>query len=231
MSLSAPTDGPAPSEPSGSSPHRPGDPRRVFVARTLHERIQVATAQVIAARGYQAAGVEEICAEVQISEKTFYEHFEDKQEAAISTLEGSVDQVMTDLRETFGRARSWPEAIWDTIDAVLEWMVHEPSFARLAIVEMLAAGEAALELLQSLMDAFAMFLEPGYKLIPEKASSKRLVDETVANAIFGLLHEHITREGTQTIRVLLPEMVQRILTPFLGATQAAAFVTERRARA
>src|SRR4029077_7729214 len=139
------------------------------------------------------------------------------------------DQVMTDLREIFKATASWPEAIWVSIGAALEWMVHEPAFARLALVEMLTAGEAALELLQSLMDAFAMFLEPGYELLPEKTSSKRLVDETVANAVFGLLYEHIAREGTEALGDLRPEMVRTILTPFLGAEKAAAFVTERSA--
>ncbi len=137
---------------------------------------------------------------------------------------------MTDLQKTFAAAPSWPEAIWETAEAVLEWMVNEPAFARLALVEMLAAGESALELLQSLMDAFALFLEPGYKLLSEHGPSKRLVDETVANAIFGLLHEHIVREGTEGVEVVLPEMVRRILTPFLGAEQAAAFAAQRSAR-
>ena len=169
--------------------------------------------------------------EAEVSEETFHEHFRDKLEAAMFALEASVDQVMTDLQPIFAAAPSWPEAIWETAEAVLEWMVNEPAFARLALVEMLAAGESALELLQSLMDAFALFLEPGYELLSEKGpSSKRLVDETVANAIFGLLHEHIVREGTEGVEVLLAEMVRRILTPFLGAEEAAAFVAQRSAR-
>jgi AcrR family transcriptional regulator len=201
-----------------------------LVARNLHERIEMATVRSIAAHGYEASTVEGICAEAEISQEVFHEHFKDKQEAAMSALETSVDHVMLDLREIFNAAPTWPEGIWDAIDAVLEWMVNEPAFARLAFVEMLAAGQAGLELLQSLMDAFAMFLEPGYLLAPEQVPSKRLVDETVANAIFGLLHEHIVREGTDSIKKLLPEMVRRILTPFLGAEKAAAFVAQRSAR-
>ena len=200
------------------------------MARNPHERIQSATALAIATHGYAGTTIKDICAEAEISEQAFYEHFKDKQEAAMSALETGVDQVMLELRETFNAASTWPEAIWNTTGAVLEWMEDEPAFARLAFVEMLAAGEAALELLQSLMDAFAIFLEPGYKLVPEKVPSRRLVDETVANAIFGLLHEHIVREGAEGVHVLLPEMARRILTPFLGAEEAAAFVAQRSAR-
>jgi AcrR family transcriptional regulator len=231
MSRSAPTNGSDEAESSERRPRRSPDPRpRGFMARNPHERIQSATARAVTAHGYAETTVEDICVEADIPEKAFYEHFKSKQEAAMSALETSVDQVMLELRETFNAASSWPEAIWDTTDTALDWMAHEPAFARLALVEILAAGEAALELLQSLMDAFAMFLEPGYELVPEKAASRRLVDETVANAIFGLLNEHIVREGAESVAVLHPELVRGIISPFLGAEQASAFVAQRSAR-
>lgn len=228
MSRSAPTNGSESSEPSG--PQSEHIHRRALVARNPHQRIEAATARAIAAHGFQDTTVEHICIEAEISQETFREHFKDKQEAAMSALETSADQVMTDLREVFKMAATWPEAIWDSTGAVLEWMVHEPAFTRLAVVEMLSAGEAGLELLQSLMDAFAMFLEPGYELLAEKTSSKRLVDEAVANAVFGLLYEHISREGTEALPDLRPELVRTILTSFVGAEKAAAFVAERRAQ-
>lgn len=235
MSLAAPSDSasggsPSSPEPPVPPPRNPSDPQRMFVAHNLHERIQKATARVVAAHGFKDTTVQDICAEAQVSEKVFHEHFKDKQEAAMSALETGVDQVMQDLRETFNAAPTWPEAIWDTFGAYLQWFAHEPAFGRLAVVEMMAAGEAALELLQSLMDTFGMFLEPGYELVPAKAPSRKLVDETVGNAVFGLLHEHIVREGSETAPVLLPEMVRRILTPFLGAEKAGAFVAQRSAQ-
>jgi AcrR family transcriptional regulator len=210
---------------SGSAPNP-----RTFVAHNLHERIQAAAARAIAADGYEATTVRDICIEASISPEAFREHFKDKQEAAMSAIEAAVDQVMMDLRQTFKAAPTWPEAIWDTAGTAVDWMALEPAFARLAFVEMLNAGEAALELLQSLMDAFGMFLEPGYELVPAKAPSRSLVDETVGNAVFGLLHEHIVREGPETIRVALPELVRAILTPFLGAEETNRFVAERSAR-
>jgi AcrR family transcriptional regulator len=228
MSRSAPTNGSEPAEPSG--PRSEGTHRRALVARNPHQRIEAATARAIAARGFQATTVEHICSEAQISKETFREHFKNKQEAAMSALETSADQVMTDVREIFKAAATWPDGVWDSVSAVLEWMVHEPAFARLALVEMLAAGEAALELLQSLMDAFAMFLEPGYELLSEETSSKQLLDETVANAVFGLLHEYIAREGTESLPDLCPETVRTILVPFLGSVQTAAFVAQRSAQ-
>ncbi len=226
----APTNGPAAPEPSGRRPPGPGNQKREFVASSSHERIQAATARAIAAHGYEATTVQAICAEASVSEEVFHEHFSNKQTAAVSALEAAVDQVMEELRETFKAAPSWPEAIWDTTAVMLQCMVSEPTFAELGLVGMLMAGEAGLDLLTSLMDMFAMFLKPGYELAPELESSHRLTDEAVANAVFGRLHEHIVRDGTQTIPGLLPEIVRTILTPFLGPEAAGAFVAQRSAR-
>jgi AcrR family transcriptional regulator len=235
MSLCAPSDsasGDSPASPELPLPPRrsPGDPPRVFVTHNLHERIQAAAARTIAARGYQESTVEDICSEAEISEKAFYEHFKDKQAVAMSALEAAVDQMMMDLRETFKAAPTWPEAIWDTTVATLDWMVREPAFTRLGLIAMPVAGEAGLELLQSLMDVFGMFLEPGYALAPAQASSRRLVDEAVANAVFGRLHECVLREGLEGVAAILPELVRTILTPFLGAEAASAFVAQRSTR-
>jgi AcrR family transcriptional regulator len=226
----APTNGPAAPEPSGRRQRGPVNPRRTFVAHSQHERILAATARAIAARGYEATTVQDICEEASISQEVFREHFKDTQTAAVAALEAAVDQMMEELRETFKAARSWPEAIWDTTAVTLECMVSEPTFAQLGLVGMLLAGEPGLDLLTSLMDMFAMFLKPGYELAPELESSHRLTDEAVANAVFGMLHKHIVREGPQTIPTLLPEMVRTILTPFLGAQAAEEFVAQRSAR-
>lgn len=227
MSPRPPADEPGP-------PERPtaiagGGEQRRFVARNQHERIQVATARAIAAHGYEETTLADICAEAQISEQVFREHFKDKQEAALSALEATADHAMKDIRETFKATPTWPDAVWASSEAMLEWMVHDPAMAHLALVGLMAAGEQGFELLQSLMDAFAMFLEPGYELLPDGTARKALTDEAVANAIFALLHEHIAAKGTAQIMQVLPEMVRAILTPFLGAERAGAFVARRSA--
>ncbi len=239
MSPSAPPDSSSepPSQPSCEPPSEQPPARRggrgraprAFATRNRHERIQAATARAIAAKGYEACTVEDICIEADIPVGTFHEHFKSKQEAALSALEAGVDQVMMDIREIFKSAPSWPEAVWEGFGFYLEWGAREPAFARLAFIEMMTAGEAALDLLQSLMDAFAMFLEPGYALAPAGGPSRRLVDEAVGNAVFGLVHEHILREGPETLPSIRPELVRAILVPFLGAEATSAFIAERSA--
>jgi AcrR family transcriptional regulator len=208
------------------------------VPHNEHERIQIAVAQTIATRGYESTSVHDICAAAHISSRIFYEHFAGKQDAALSTLEAGMDRVMADCRAVFRAAPNWPEAIWATFEVYAEWIAGEPAFARLALVELFAAGEPALELLQSLMDALAIFLKPGYVFLKSEHDrattdaspqrSQQLLDEMVGNAVFGLLHAHITRESPETVAKIVPELVRQILTPFLGAQEAAEAIERRR---
>lgn len=220
--------GPEPLDPYPGA-RRPHNPPRRFVTRNEHDQIHAAVAHAIATKGYEATTVEDICAEAHIALRVFHEHFPGKQEAAISALEAGADQRMAHCQEAFQMASTWPEAIWAACEAYTDWMANEPDFARLALVEILAVGPAGRELLGSLLDAFALFLEPGYRLAPRDTPSARIVDESVMDTIFGLLHQHVAEHSPETLPTIVPEMVLAILTPFLGNERAEAFVTDQRA--
>ncbi len=197
------------------------------MTRNEHDQIQAAVARAIAGRGYAAATVEDICAEAHITLRVFHEHFPGKLEAAISTLEASADQRMAHCQEAFQMASTWPEAIWAACEAYTDWMANEPALARLGLVEILAIGTPGKELLNSLLDAFALFLEPGFRFAPRDTPTARIVDETVANEVFGLLQRHVVEHSPETLPTIVPEMALAVLTPFLGEERATAFVAEQ----
>jgi AcrR family transcriptional regulator len=203
---------------------REPQPRR-FVVHNTYEQIQLAAVRVVARKGYQTATVRDICAEAHISARSFHEHFAGKQEAVFSGVEAGVDRVMGFCHEIYRSSRSWPDAVWDGLSAYVEWTRNEPEFARTGIVELLSAGPAALELTQSLMDAFSIFLGPGYELLDPAATGT--LDQPVTQRFFELLYLHITRHSLETIDTILPELVRTILTPFMGPAATEQFIARR----
>jgi AcrR family transcriptional regulator len=153
MSYSIPIDSPPPGEPQPLDPspatRRAPNPPYRFVPHNEHERIQVAVARAIAAKGYKASTVADICAAGDFTAQTFHEHFPGKREAAIDTLEAGADQRMTSCREAFETTCDWPESIWAALRAYTDWMADNPDFARLGLVEILAMGPAGRALLRS----------------------------------------------------------------------------------
>lgn len=156
-------------------------PRR-FIVHNTHEQIQLAAVRVVAAKGYHQTSIRDICAEANISARSFHEHFSGKEEAVFSGVEAGVDRVMGFCQEVYRNSPSWPDAVWDGMYAYAEWAKNEPAFARTGIVELLSVGPSARELVKSLMEAFMIFLQPGYDLLdPEAAGS---LDEPVTQRFF-----------------------------------------------
>jgi AcrR family transcriptional regulator len=201
-------------------------PRR-FVVHNTHEQIQLATVRAVASKGYQATSVRDICAEAHISARSFHEHFASREEAVLTAVEAGVDQVMGAYRLDDRRSESWSENVWDGMESLIDWIVAEPEFARTIIVELLAIGPAAIELLRSLMDSVALFLAPGYELIDAPAPG--LLDEAITGRIFELLHTHLSHHSSETVRALQPELVRSTLTPFLGPVATEELLARRAA--
>jgi AcrR family transcriptional regulator len=201
-------------------------PRR-FIVHNTHEQIQLAAVRVVAAKGYRETAVRDICAEAQISARSFHEHFSSKEEALFSGIEAGVDLVMGFCQEVYRNSPSWPDAVWDGLHAYGEWVMNEPAFARTGIVELMSVGPSAHELAQSLMDVFSIFLQPGYDLLdPATAGS---LDQPVTQSFFERLYIQIAEHSPESIVTIIPELVRTILTPFMGPQATEQFVSRREA--
>jgi AcrR family transcriptional regulator len=205
---------------------REAQPRR-FVVNNTYERIQLAAVRVVAAKGYHQTSVRDICAEAHISARSFHEHFSGKDEALFSGVEVGVDQMMGYCREIYKASPSWPDAVWDGLLAYVEWTQNEPAFARTGIVELLSVGPSALELLESLRETFAIFLQPGYDLLDPSAAGS--LDYPVTQRFFELLYIQITQHSVAAIPAIVPELMRTVLTPFLGTQATEQFISRREA--
>jgi AcrR family transcriptional regulator len=203
-------------------------PRR-FIVHNRHEHIQAAAVRTVATKGYLATRERDICDTAHVSLRCFHEHFRDKEQAVLSGVEAGVDQVMGFCQEVYRSSPTWTDAIWDGMSAYAEWARAEPEFARTGFVELLSIGPAALELLRSLMDAFAIFLKPGYELLEPAAAGS--LDEPICQRVFELLHLHVSHQSPETIDTLVPELVRTALTPFLGPHAAEEFIAYRESSA
>jgi AcrR family transcriptional regulator len=201
-------------------------PRR-FIVHNTHEQIQLAAVRVVAVKGYHQTSVRDICAEANISARSFHEHFASKEEAVFSGVEAGVDRVMGFCQEVYKSSPTWPDSLWDGLHAYAEWAKNEPAFARTGIIELLSVGPSARELVKSLMDAFTIFLQPGYDLLDPAAAGS--LDEPLTQRFFEILYLHITKHSIETVSTIIPELVRTILIPFIGTQATEEFIARRQA--
>jgi AcrR family transcriptional regulator len=126
-------------------PRGPHRLRREVVEASQRERMLDAIVQAVAEKGYSATTVGDVVSRAGVSRKTFYEHFRDKEECFLAAYDEGVEILMDQIRSAGERADSFYERMQARVRAYLTLLVEEPAFARAYLIEVFAAGEAALE--------------------------------------------------------------------------------------
>jgi AcrR family transcriptional regulator len=192
---------------------------RGFVAHNQRERIFDAIANITAAKGYGALGLESIAAEAAISLQTFYAHFENKEEAFLATYEVGHGRAVGVVHEAFAAQDSWPQGIRAATEALFEFLAAEPSYARLACVDILIAFPHVAGRVQDANSSYAELLDFRFD-DGRPYSPPPIVNEAIVGAIFELLHDYILRGRTSHLPELADHANYIALTPFIGSEAA-----------
>jgi AcrR family transcriptional regulator len=216
---------PAPLRPS----RRRLPPSRDFEERQAAsnppERILRALAAVVAEKGYPEATVAEIVERARTSQRTFYEHFANKEDAMVAALDSGASQMLAAALPAFRRAQDWPHAVQATQEAMFTFGVQEPEYARLGAVEMYAAGKRALEQRESVTELMEGLLMQGYELAPD---IPRITSEAIGGALYALFYDYVKERGPEGLPEMVPPAVYMTLTPFIGAEEACALARGER---
>jgi len=181
------------------------------------ERLLRALAAVVAEKGYPDTTVAEIVERASTSQRTFYEHFKNKEDAIVAALDSGSAHMLAAALPAFRRAPDWPHAVHDTQEAMFAFGAEEPEYARLGGVEMYAAGKRALDQREVVTEGMEGLLAPGYELKPE---TPPIAAEAIGGALYSLLYDHVNRKGPETLPDLVPTLVYVTLAPFLSREEA-----------
>jgi AcrR family transcriptional regulator len=189
-----------------------------FAAYSPEQRLIRAFSSVVAAEGYSATTIADIAAAASISQTTFYLYFTDKADALAAALDSSGAQMIAASLPSARRAPDWPSAVRIGFEATCGWMASEPDFAKLRMVEVYAAGPAAItirdrggtEFLGALLDPAA---EAGIEV-------SAIVLEATIGAVYGLFHEQVRRGNVANLPEFAPLLTYLALAPVLDPEQA-----------
>jgi len=187
------------------------------------ERLLRALAAVVSEKGYPETTVAETVDRAKTSQRTFYEHFANKEEAMVAALDSGSAQMLAAALPAFRRAPDWQHAVRDTQEAMFTFGVQEPEYARLGAVEMYGAGKRALEQREVVTEGMEGLLAPGYELKPDIPP---ITAEAIGGALYALFYDHVKQKGPERLAEMVPLAVYVTLAPFLGAEEAFALATE-----
>jgi AcrR family transcriptional regulator len=181
------------------------------------ERILRALAAVVAEKGYPDTTVADIVDRAGASQRTFYEYFDNKEDAIVAALDSGSAYMLAAALPAFRRAPDWPHAVHDTQEAMFAFGAEEPEYARLGGVEMYAAGKRALDQREVVTESMEGLLAQGYELKPE---TPPIAAEAIGGALYSLLYDHVNKKGPETLPDLVPTLVYVTLAPFLEEREA-----------
>jgi AcrR family transcriptional regulator len=193
---------------------------RDFVSQNQRERMLLATAELVAERGYQKTTIELIAKTSKVALVTFYEHFSSKEECFLAAFDESVVAAREVFAELLDPEQPWQEQISSALEIFLEMVVKEQARAKLCIVEAQAAGSASLSRYQALLESVAPKLREGREFNPRTSRLPDGLEVAIAGGIAWLVHQRLVADDVDDLMALLPEMLQVTLTPYVGEVEA-----------
>ena len=219
------------------SPARPlRRPGRLIVSRPISEappfasyspeqRIIRGFAAAVAKKGYPATTIADIAAAASISQTTFYEHFEGKEDALKAALDSSGAQLLAAVMPAVRRADDWRIAMRICFEEMCGFLASEPAFASLRTVDVYGAGPAAIASRDETgRQIVGTLLEPAMR---SGVHATDLMIEASAGAIYGVMFEGVWRGKTADLPRLAPFLTYFALAPFIGAEDALEVATSR----
>lgn len=205
------------STPNGSQ----GLPR-AYVVRSQRERLLEAMVRVAAAKGYEASTVADVVEYAGVSEDAFYDDFEGKEECFLEAYDAVIDVLVAHVSSAFEAAAGepWPERIAAGLAALVELLSLEADIARMAMVEVTAAGDQARERYRAALARFTPFLEEGRHYTGQ---GDKLPPDTARFAVGGatsMIFDEIRAGRGPELKRILPDLVFAVLMPYLGPEAA-----------
>jgi AcrR family transcriptional regulator len=195
---------------------------RAFVAQNQRERILAAVADVTSVASYAEMTVEDIIVTAGVSRRTFYEHFKNKDDAFLAAYDEVTARLVEQILAAVNAADGFAGRARAGLGAFLDFLAREPAFARMCLVEALAAGPEAIKRRNAVMRAFADLIEhDAHEFLPDRAPPA-LTAETIVGGFYEVVYSRVLAGQIRELPGLLPDLLYSALLPYLGPEAAAA---------
>lgn len=197
-------------------PGRHGLPREA-VAENQRERLLNGVVEAVAEHGYNATTIAGITRAARISRRTFYEHFEGKQDCFLAAYEMIEAHVLESMLAAPGAGEEWPERVRARLVALLEVLSRDEAVTRCFLVEPLAAGGEVAARYRQAMGLIAAALRPEP---PPSQLNMEVRDQALIGGIATLIVRRLNTAGAARLPELLPDLTELALAPYMTRQEA-----------
>lgn len=197
------------------------------VAAHQQARVHDALIQLVAENGYDGVKVRDIVRVAGISSRAFYELFADKEGCFLQNYDLIARRATRHLVDAQGGATGSRERLRRSFDAMVNGIEREPEGARLALVEVYAAGEAASEHAWRAERVLVGMLAEAFARSPDGVVLPPLVLEGMAAGVAAVVRGRLLDGRMSQVRALKGELVDWACSYFDNAAGSLAQLDRR----
>jgi len=183
-------------------------PAQAAPTDVVRARLMEGLVSAVSAKGYVAVTISDIVRAAQVSKSTFYAQFTDKEECFLAAYAATSEGVLEVLVEAGSReGLSDDERIVAATEAYLGVIAANPALSRTFIVEVLAAGPAALQARHRVNRRFADELR---RLVDERQEGRGTLSAPAALILVGGMNELVLDAVVEDRVDTLPGLADRV---------------------
>jgi AcrR family transcriptional regulator len=200
-------------------PGRHGLPRD-FVVQNQRDRLAAGIIAAVSEFGYHETTITQIAAAAGVSRRTFYSYFNSKEECFFATFDQIADHLRAAARDAAAGQQEWPAQVAAKIDSGLEIFSANPQLARFTLAVPPRAGSDVTAHYRSALDCALGELTEGFPAGTALQTPSPAVQHSLIGGAVSLIVQKLEAGEGESIRDLLPDLVELFLTPFIGRTEA-----------
>ena len=186
---------------------RPGPgATRESVAKNQRERLMGGMVAAVARRGYETTRVADVLEVVGVSRSAYYNHFANKEECFLATLDALLEIAAPILLEAYDRANGTPtERLRAAFDVAADLIVAQPAAARTWLVESYSAGDAAIDHIEQLGERLERFATQALSEAPERSRMPVGLTRAVLGGMRQVIQSRLCHGRESELTELAPE--------------------------
>lgn len=178
------------------------------VTRSQRERLFGAMVAVVSEKGYEETRVSDLLELSGVSRKAFYEHFADKQECFLAAVEALVEAGTTIMLHGYNTPGSWEERVETGLEAFTRLLTAQPAAARMCFVEIYAAGEPAIALVERTFSEFEAVLRSALADTEDRAGMPEEIVRALVGGLRKVIHTRLHRGQEAKLVGIAPALTQ-----------------------
>jgi AcrR family transcriptional regulator len=190
------------------------------VAAHQRDRLFAATVELVAKRGYRKTSIDQLVKAARVGYVAFYDLYEGKEDCFLAAFDRIVEETTEALTSAVAGIEEWQRRMAAALGCLLDLIVADPGSARVALVEVQAAGPTACARYEAALDRAVPWLREGRGQSEEAAELSETLEEAVLGALVWIVQERLVEGELKRSEPLLGEAIQSALAPYLGDREA-----------